>query len=152
MRHTVFKLTYNILSLFINVHHARAICDHVSSMKWSSFRDRCKPRLDKSGLEIFQGLACIDLESKFSRLRHLNFDPVHAATSFWNKTARFYAKNSVSVGICNLGRLIDFFLVIQFCNELVFIFDCSIQGVRSEILKGIFTEIIVVSQSVCELF
>ena len=70
----------------------------------------------------------------------------------------------MSVGICNLGRVIDFFLFIHFCNytaknveyegyvELVFIFDCSIQGVRSEVLKGIFTEIIVVSQSVCELF
>jgi hypothetical protein len=87
MRHTVFKLTFNILSLFINVHHAHAICDHVSSMMWSrhffcrprqdlhSFRDGCKPRLEKSELEIFRDLACIRLESKFSIPIHLNFDP-----------------------------------------------------------------------------
>ena len=71
-----------------------------------------------------------------------------AATFFWNKTARLYAKNSVNVGICNLGWLIDFFLFIHFCNytaknveyvgyvELVFIFDCSIQGVVARFWKA----------------
>jgi hypothetical protein len=123
----VFKLTYNILSLFVNVHHARAICDHGSSMIWSdffcrprqdlhSFRDRCKPRFEKSGLKIFQDLACIGLESKFSRLRHLNFDP-EPRLPFEIKQ-RFYAKNSVSVGICNLGRLFDFFFLFTIATIL----------------------------------
>lgn len=85
-----------------------------------------------------------------------------AATSFWNKTARFYAKNSVSVGICNLGRLIDFFsfysLLQLYCQKC---WICRIRRIgfhfwlqysrRNEVLKGIFTEIIVVSQSVCEI-
>jgi hypothetical protein len=54
MRHTVFKLTFNILSLFINIHHAHAICDHVSSMMWS--RLFCRPRQDLHSVRDLKNL------------------------------------------------------------------------------------------------
>jgi hypothetical protein len=35
MGHTVFKLTFDIPSLFTNVHHVHAIFGHQQSMMWS---------------------------------------------------------------------------------------------------------------------
>jgi hypothetical protein len=130
MRHTVFKLMFNIISSFINVHHVHAICGHRPSMMWSRLYFQTETRLVAFDTEPSRDLKNLEAETFKFRFR--------AATFFWNKTMRLHAKNSVNEGICNLCWLIDFVHFLHFCNytaknldyvayvKLIFGFDYSL--------------------------
>jgi hypothetical protein len=82
----------------------------VSAHQWCGRSFFSRPRLDYTAFETDGSQYMKNLETETFKFRFL------AATFFWNKTARLYAKNSINLGICNLGWLIDFFLLIHFCN------------------------------------